>query len=97
MRFFYYTLCILIAHYVFGGRLTCNGVLGEGLHVGQVIVRTVFLQPFTDILLRPENDGTDQAGLRWACVIYPIIVTGTVLKEANNRDVLNKYQDHGHV
>lgn len=76
------TLCIQ-------GGLTCNGVLGEGLHVGQVIVRTVFLQPFTDILLRPENNRTDQAGLRRACVIYPIIVTGTVLEETNERDMLN--------
>lgn len=33
------------------GARTCDGVLGEGLHVGQVVVRTVFLQPFTDVLL----------------------------------------------
>lgn len=60
---------------------TCDGVLGEGLHVGQVIVRTVFLQPFADVLLRPQDNRTDQAGLRRARVVYPIIVAGAVLEE----------------
>lgn len=41
---------------------------------------TVFLQPFTNILLRPEHDGTDQAGLCRACVINPVVITGTVLQ-----------------
>lgn len=62
-------------------RSTCNGMLGECLHVGQVVVRTVFLQPFTDILLRPEYDRADQAGLRRARVIDAVIVTGAVLQK----------------
>lgn len=71
---------------------TCDGVLGEGLHVGQVVVWTVFLQPFADVLLGPQDDGADQAGLRWARVVYPIIVTGAVLKRGKGqkeRDALN--------
>lgn len=57
-------------------------------------MRTVFLQPFADVLLRPEDNGTDQAGLRWARVVYPIVVTAAVLKKkpqnkANKRDALN--------
>lgn len=32
---------------------TCDGVMREGLYVGQVVVRTVFLQPPADILLSP--------------------------------------------
>lgn len=60
-------------------------MLRERLHVGQVVVRTVFLQPFTDILLRPENDGPDQAGLRRTRVIDAVIVTGAVLKKKNRQ------------
>lgn len=56
-------------------------MVGEGLHVGQVVVRTVLLQPFADVLLRPEHDGPDQAGLRGAGVIYPIVVTVAVLQQ----------------
>lgn len=40
---------------------------------------TVFLQPFANVLLRPQHDGPDQAGLCGAGVIYPIVVAGTVL------------------
>lgn len=54
-------------------------MVGEGLHVGQVVVRTVFLQPLADVLLRPQHHGPDQAGLSGAGVIYPIIVTGAVV------------------
>ncbi|PWA31885.1 hypothetical protein CCH79_00006491 [Gambusia affinis] len=37
-------------------------------------------RPFTDILLRPENDGPDQAGLRRTRVIDAVIVTGADLR-----------------
>lgn len=37
-------------------------------------MRTVLLQPFTNVLLRPQHDGPDQAGLGGAGVIYPIVV-----------------------
>lgn len=62
------------------GSETCDGVVGERLHVGQVVVRTVFLQPSANILLGPEHDGADQAGLRRAGVIDPIVVGGAVLQ-----------------
>lgn len=68
------------------GSVTCDGVVGERLHVGQVVVWTVFLQPFANILLRPEHDGADQAGLRRACVIYPVTVTGTILQPDGQTD-----------
>lgn len=32
---------------------TCDGVMREGFYVGQVVVRTVFLQPSADVLLSP--------------------------------------------
>lgn len=43
-------------------------------------MRTVLLQPFTNILLRPEHHGPDQAGLGGAGVVYSIVVTGAVLR-----------------
>lgn len=40
---------------------TSDGVLGEGLHVDEVVVRTVLLEPFADILLRPQDHGPGEA------------------------------------
>lgn len=50
-------------------------------------MRTVLLQPFANILLRPEHDGPDQAGLRGAGVIYPIVVTVAVLRPSHQPGV----------
>lgn len=66
-------------------RRTCDGVVGEGLHVGQVVVRAVFLQPLTHILLRPQHHGPDQAGLSGAGVIYSVVVTGAALHRPTGR------------
>lgn len=71
----------------FPNERACDGVLGESLHVAQVVVRTVLLQPFTNILLRPEHNGPDQAGLCGAGVIYSIIVTGAVLRPSHQPEV----------
>lgn len=62
----------------------------------------MFLQPFANILLWPENDGADQAGLCWARVVYAIIVTGTVLQTDGETEedgrVLEKESNHsGHL
>lgn len=58
---------------------TCDGVVGEGFHVAQVVVRAVLLQPFANVLLRPQHDGPDQAGLGGAGVIDAVAVTGAAL------------------
>ena len=55
--------------------ITCDSMVGEGLDVGEVVVRTVFLQPSADILLSPHYYRPDQAGLGGASVVYPIGVT----------------------
>lgn len=55
-------------------------------------MRTVFLQPFTNILLRPQNDGPDQAGLCGAGVIYSIIVTGAVLHQSDQPEMQTKIE-----
>lgn len=48
---------------------TCDSVMGEGLYVGQVVVRTVFLQPLADILLSPQHHRFGQTGQRRTGVI----------------------------
>lgn len=40
---------------------TCDGVLGEGLHVDEVVVGTVLLEPLADVLLTPQNHRPRQA------------------------------------
>ena len=49
---------------------TCDGVVGEGLDVGQVVVGTVLLQPLAHILLGPQHHGLGQAGKRGAGVVH---------------------------
>lgn len=41
---------------------TCDGVMGEGLDVGQVVVGTVFFKPLADVLLRPQHHRFGQTG-----------------------------------
>ena len=60
----------------FDAVLTCDGMLREDLYVGQVVVWTVFLQPSADILLGPQYNWPDEAGLSGAGVVDPIVVTG---------------------
>lgn len=41
---------------------TCDGVMGEGLNVGQVVVRTVFFKPLAHVLLSPQHHRFGQTG-----------------------------------
>ena len=54
---------------------TWEGVMREGRYVGQVVVRTVFLQPSADVLLSPQHHRSDQTGLGGAGVVDSIGVT----------------------
>lgn len=53
---------------------TGDGVLGEGLHVDEVVVGTVLLEPLADILLTPQDHGPRQATQGGACVVQAIVV-----------------------
>lgn len=64
---------------------TCDGVMREGLYVGQVVVRTVFLKPLADVLLSPQHHGFGQAGQRWTGVVHSEGFTWTQLKHTESR------------
>lgn len=72
---------------------TCDGVMGEGFDIGQVIVRTVFLEPLADVLLSPQHHRFGQTGQRRACVIHSEGFTWMELKTSRqfwmNRFVLS--------
>lgn len=53
---------------------TGDGVLGEGLHVDEVVVGTVLLEPLADILLAPQDHGPRQATQGGTCMIQAIVV-----------------------
>lgn len=53
---------------------TGDGMLGEGLHVDEVVVGTVLLEPLADILLTPQDHGPGQAAQRGACVVHAIVI-----------------------
>ena len=72
-------------------------MLREDLHVGQVVVWTMFLQPFADVLLRPQNHRPDQAGLSRACVVNPIVVAGMTLQRERERDRETDAHTHTHI
>lgn len=48
---------------------TCDGVMGEGLDVRQVVVGTVFLKPLAHVLLSPQHHGFGQTGQSGTCVV----------------------------
>lgn len=50
-------------------RSTCDGVMGEGLDVGQVVVGTVFFKPLAHVLLSPQHHGFGQTGQSGTCVV----------------------------
>jgi len=64
---------------------TCDGVVGEGLDVGQVVVRTVLLEPLAHVLLRPQNHGLGQAGQRRAGVVHGEGLARTQLKHTHTQ------------
>ena len=53
---------------------TGDGVLGEGLHVDEVVVGTVLLEPLADVLLTPQDHGPRQATQGGTCVVQAIVV-----------------------
>lgn len=54
--------------------------MGEGLYIGQVVVRTVFLKPLADILLGPQHHRFGQTGQSGTGVVYRQGFTRTQLK-----------------
>lgn len=48
---------------------TSDGVLREGLHIDEVVVGTVFLEPLADVLLTPQDHGPRQATQRRTRVV----------------------------
>lgn len=55
--------------------------MGEGLYIGQVVVRTVFLKPLADVLLSPQHDRFGQTGQSRTGVIHREGFSRTQLKE----------------
>lgn len=53
---------------------TCDGVLGEGLHIDEVVVGTVLLEPLAHVLLTPQDHRPRQAAQGGACVVQAIVV-----------------------
>lgn len=66
---------------------TCDGVMGEGLYIGQVVVRTVFLKPLADILLSPQHHRFGQTGQSRTGVIHREGFSRTQLKETWSRNL----------
>lgn len=64
---------------------TCDGVMGEGLYIGQVVVRTVFLKPLADVLLSPQHHRFGQTGQSRAGVIHSEGFSRTQLKHTRSR------------
>lgn len=55
-------------------RGTGDGVLGEGLHVDEVVVGTVLLEPLADILLTPQDHRPRQATQGGTGVVEAVVV-----------------------
>lgn len=49
-------------------------MLGEGLHVDEVVVGTVLLEPLAHVLLTPQDHRPCQAAQGGACVVQAIVV-----------------------
>lgn len=72
-------LCVHASSYVLHS--TCDCVVGEGLYIGQVVVRTVFLKPLADVLLSPQHHRFGQTGQSGTRVIHSEGFTWTQLKD----------------
>lgn len=64
---------------------TCDGMVGESFYIGQVVVRTVLLQPLADILLSPQNHWFGQTGQCRAGVVDGEGFTRMQLKRGKNK------------
>lgn len=71
---------------------TCDGVMGEGLYIGQVVVRTVFLKPLADVLLSPQHHRLGQTGQSRTGVIHCKGFSWTQLKHTRGVNLkINPY------
>lgn len=61
-------------------------MVGEGLNIGQVVVRTVFFQPPTNILLGPQNHRPGQTWQSRTGVINRVRVSSAKLKNRTKED-----------
>lgn len=69
-----------------GAHGTCDGVMGEGLYIGQVVVRTVFLKPLADVLLSPKHHRFGQTGQSRTGVIHSEGFAWTQLKHTRRKN-----------
>lgn len=69
---------------------TCDGVMGEGLYIGQVVVRTVFLKPLADVLLSPQHHRFGQTGQSRTGVIHREGLSRTQLKHTTRNLYVNR-------
>lgn len=58
---------------------TCDCVVREGLHVDEIVVRTVFLQPLAHVLLGPKHHGLGEAAEGWAGVVDAVVIAPSSL------------------
>lgn len=63
---------------------TCDGMMGEGLYICQVVVRTVFLKPLADVLLSPQHHRFGQTGQSRTGVIHSEGFSRTQLKHTRS-------------
>lgn len=63
-------------------------MMGEGLYIGQVVVRAVFLKPLADVLLSPQHHRFGQARKRGTGVIHGKGFTRSQLKHTRSRGFL---------
>lgn len=66
---------------------TCDGMMGEGLYIGQVVVRTMFLKPLADVLLGPQHHRFGQTGQSRTGVIHSEGFARTQLKHTRSRQL----------
>ena len=78
-------------------RSTCDGVVGEGLDVGQVVVGTVLLQPLAHVLLGPQHHGLGEAGQRGAGVVHGEGLAWTQLETYAHTHTHTNIDMHAHM
>lgn len=57
----------------------CDGMVREGLDIGEIVVGTVFLQPLAHVLLSPQDDGFSEAAEGRTGVIDAVLIAGSDL------------------
>lgn len=59
--------------------VTCDGMVGEGLDIGEIVVWAMLLQPLAHVLLGPKDDRFCEAAEGRTGMIYSVLIAGSYL------------------